>query len=229
MVAGRVSVRSRARGLRFEQHRPGRRRHEPDLWCSRLDVQVDEPWAGSASISRARSARSPARPPYAQTPTCATIFRRPPTDSAICTAVAPDAVRTRRIHATAPPRAPITVVPQTSPRRRHHSRSGAHDIRYRSEVTKLRSKSSWASRWPGAQRSYAGKPGLIRRRYRPGSRRGAGGRPPRASRRSPVVCANVAPSCIQRLPQKSWQRGEPPGDSHAPGGFPLEVMFSPTR
>jgi hypothetical protein len=34
-------------------------------------------------------------------PTCRTIRRRPPTDSAICTAAAPEAVRTRRTLATA--------------------------------------------------------------------------------------------------------------------------------
>ena len=62
----------------------------------------NDPWAGSASISRARSSRIPSSASVCADPTCATIFRRPPSYSAICTAVAPDAVRTRRIHATAP-------------------------------------------------------------------------------------------------------------------------------
>jgi hypothetical protein len=61
----------------------------------------NEPWAGSASISRARSIKIPSSASVRADPTCATIFRRPPWYSAICTAVAPDAVRTRRIHATA--------------------------------------------------------------------------------------------------------------------------------
>ena len=62
----------------------------------------NEPWAGSASISRARSRRIPSSASVCADPTCSTIFRRPPSYSAICTAIAPDAVRTRRIHATAP-------------------------------------------------------------------------------------------------------------------------------
>jgi hypothetical protein len=45
----------------------------------------------------------------------------PPTYSAICTAVAPDAVRTRRIHA--PPSVGHQLVPRPHTKRDHHPRS----------------------------------------------------------------------------------------------------------
>ena len=87
----------------------------------------NEPWEGSASISRARSSRIPSSASVCADPTCATIFRRPPSYSAICTAVAPDAVRTRRIHATAPSLG-HQLVPETRPRRRHRSRSETRNL-----------------------------------------------------------------------------------------------------
>ena len=61
------------------------------------------PWSGLSSSWRARSTSSPSSASLCAEPTCTTIRRRPPTDSAICTAVAPEAVRTRRIHATHTP------------------------------------------------------------------------------------------------------------------------------
>jgi hypothetical protein len=86
------------------------------------------PWAGSASLSRARSSKIPSSASVCADPTCATIFLRPPSYPAICTAVAPDAVRTRRIHATAPSLG-HQLVPETRPRRRHRSRSGSRQLR----------------------------------------------------------------------------------------------------
>ena len=70
-------------------------------------------------------------------PICATIRRRPLTDSAICTAVAPEAVRTRRIHATHPT-VEHQLVPQNSHPRTHHPRSASRTLPERDAVTKLR-------------------------------------------------------------------------------------------
>lgn len=68
----------------------------------------------AARVPAASSAR--ARPRYGAEPTCAMIRRRPTTDTAICTAVAPDAVRTRRIHATEPTARHRLVLQKRPPR-----------------------------------------------------------------------------------------------------------------
>jgi hypothetical protein len=58
------------------------------------------PCRSSWSRHRASSMSSPSSASQRAEPTCRTILRRPATDSAICTAVDPDAVRTRRTQAT---------------------------------------------------------------------------------------------------------------------------------
>src|SRR5699024_7763048 len=66
---------------------------------------------------------------------------RPLTDSAICTAVAPEAVRTRRIHATRPT-VEHQLVPQNRHPRTHHRRSARYRITDPGAMTKLRSTTS---------------------------------------------------------------------------------------
>lgn len=80
------------------------------------------PCPGSASIPRACSSRRPSSASVCAEPPCVTIRRRPSTYSAICTAVAPEAVHTRRTHATTPI-AGHRLVPQISRTTKHHHRS----------------------------------------------------------------------------------------------------------
>jgi hypothetical protein len=53
-----------------------------------------------SSRARALAVSTPSSASVCADPTCFTIRCRPPTHSAICTAVAPDAVRTRRMNTT---------------------------------------------------------------------------------------------------------------------------------
>src|SRR5699024_2692675 len=70
-------------------------------------------------------------------PLAAISRRRPSTYSAICTAVAPEAVRTRRTHATRPT-VEHQLVPQTGRPRTHQRRSANYTVTDRDTVTKLR-------------------------------------------------------------------------------------------
>jgi hypothetical protein len=95
------------------------------------------PWPSSTSSRRARSISSPSSASSRAEPTCRTIRRRSCTDSAICTAVAPEAVRTRRIQATIRPTHGQSM-PHQHTQHSHHRRSARSGPRTTAFVTQLR-------------------------------------------------------------------------------------------
>lgn len=106
----------------FEREAVGSKRRPTMIWGR---CRSRSPCLGSSNGSGAPSTRSPSLARVWAEPTWATI-RSPFRESAICAAVAPEAVRPRRIHARAHTRAPIgasKVLPQahlgTLPSRRN--------------------------------------------------------------------------------------------------------------
>src|SRR5690606_13988853 len=96
------------------------------------------PWAGSSSNSRARASSTPSSASVWAEPTCLTIRCRPSAYSAICTAVAPEAVRTRRMNAT-PPSLGHRLVRENALTPAHHRRSATCRPRKACPVSQLRS------------------------------------------------------------------------------------------
>src|SRR5690606_21856242 len=108
------------------------------------------PWAGSSSNSRARASSTPSSASVWAEPTCLTIRCRPPAYSAICTAVAPEAVRTRRMNAT-PPSLGHRLVRENALTPAHHRGSATCRPRKACPVSQLRLAQHPLQACPGAR------------------------------------------------------------------------------
>src|SRR5690606_20166527 len=124
-----------------EQRRRPRPPDQPRPGAEGSKPRSNSPCPGSSNSSRARATSSPSSASVCADPTWATIRRRPSTYSAICTAVAPEAVRTRRIHAT-DPTVEHQLVPQNDGPPTYRRRSASHTVKDRDAVTKLRTYSA---------------------------------------------------------------------------------------